>query len=103
MNDISAFLEEGYGTKIFRETISNITDKVWPEIKAWRTRALDKVYPIVWMDTIHYKVLDDKGTTVARTIYKVVGINKEGYKDLLGMYVSHSEGANFWLSVLTDL
>lgn len=103
MSDISAFLEENYGTKISRETISNITDKVWPEIKAWRTRTLDDVYPIVWMDAIHYKVRDDKGTTVARAIYNVIGINKEGYKDLLGMYVSHSEGANFWLGVLTDL
>ena len=52
MSDISAFLEENYGTKISRETISNITDKVWPEIKVWRTRALDEVYPIVWMLSI---------------------------------------------------
>lgn len=103
MKDISDFLEENYGTRISKETISNITDKVWPEIKAWRSRMLDDVYPIVWMDAIHYKVRDDKGTTTARAIYNVLGVDSDGHKDLLGMYVSHSEGANFWLSVLTDL
>ena len=103
MSDISKFLEKNYGTKISKETISNITDKVWPEIKAWRTRSLEEVYPIVWMDAIHYKAHDDTGATIARTIYNVIGVDKEGHKDLLGMYVSHSEGANFWLSVLTDL
>lgn len=103
MKDISNFLEENYGTRISKETISNITDKVWPEIKAWRSRMLDEVYPIVWMDAIHYKVRDEKGTTTARAIYNVLGVDRDGRKDLLGMYVSHSEGANFWLSVLTDL
>lgn len=103
MSDIKSFLEENYGTEISRETISNITDKVWPEIKAWRSRSLDDVYPIVWMDAIHYKARNEKGATEARAIYNVIGIDKEGRKDLLGMYISHSEGANFWLSVLTDL
>ncbi len=55
------------------------------------------------MDAIHYKAHDDTGATIARAIYNVIGVDKEGHKDLLGMYVSHSEGANFWLSVLTDL
>lgn len=103
MSDIKSFLEENYGTEISRETISNITDKVWPEIKAWRSRSLDDVYPIVWMDAIHYKARNEKGATEARAIYNVIGIDNEGRKDLLGMYVSHSEGANFWLGVLTDL
>lgn len=103
MKQISDFLEENYGTRISKETISNITDKVWPEIKAWRSRTLDKVYPIVWMDAIHYKVRDDNGTATSRAIYNVLGVDREGHKDLLGMYVSHSEGANFWLDVLTDL
>ena len=103
MSDIQAFLEENYGTEISKETISNITEKVWPEIKSWRSRSLDDVYPIVWMDAIHYKVRDEKGATVSRAIYNVLALDKEGRKDLLGMYVSQSEGANFWLSVLTDL
>lgn len=103
MSDISDFLEENYGTRISKETIGNITEKVWPEIKLWRTRSLEEVYPIVWMDAIHYKVRDDKGATSTRAIYNVLGIVHDGHKDLLVMYVSHSEGANFWLSVLTDL
>lgn len=103
MSDIQAFLEENYGTEISKETISNITEKVWPEIKSWRSRSLDDVYPIVWMDAIHYKVRDENGATVSRAIYNVLALDKEGRKNLLGMYVSQSEGANFWLSVLTDL
>ena len=103
MSDIQAFLEENYGTRISKETISNMTEKVWPEIKAWKSRSLDEVYPIVWMDAIHYKVRNEKGASESRAIYNVLAIDKEGRKDLLGMYVSHSEGANFWLNVLTDL
>ena len=76
---------------------------MWDEIKSWRNRSLDEVYPIVWMDAIHYKVRNDKGSAESRAIYNVIGISKSGRKDLLGMYVSHSEGANFWLGVLTDL
>ncbi|MES4921792.1 IS256 family transposase [Hoylesella timonensis] len=103
MQQISDFIEENYGSKISKETISNITEKVWDEIKSWRNRTLDEVYAIVWMDAIHYKVRNDKGSAESRAIYNVIGIDKTGHKDLLGMYVSHSEGANFWLSVLTDL
>ena len=64
---------------------------------------LDPVYAICWLDAIHYKVKDDKGRAVTRAIYNVLGINKSGHKDLLGMYISESEGANFWLDVMTDL
>lgn len=101
--EISSWFEENVGSSISAETISAITDRVIPEIKEWKSRQLDDVYAIVWMDAIHYKVKDEKGQAVSRAIYNVLGVNKEGRKDLLGMYVSHSEGANFWLSVLTDL
>lgn len=63
---------------------------------------LDPVYAICWLDAILYKVKDDKGRAVTRAIYNVLGINKSGHKDLLGMYISESEGANFWLDVMTD-
>ncbi|GAE21841.1 transposase [Bacteroides pyogenes JCM 10003] len=99
---ISDWMEENLGNRVSAETISSITDRVLPEIKAWRSRALDAVYPIVWMDAIHYKVMDDSGRAVSRAIYNVLGIDKEGHKDVLGMYIAKSEGANFWLSVLTD-
>lgn len=100
---ISDWMEENLGNRVSAETISAITDRVLPEIKAWCSRPLDSIYPIVWMDAIHYKVMDDSGRAVSRAIYNVLGIDKDGHKDVLGMYISKSEGANFWLFVLTDL
>ena len=96
-------MEENLGNRVSAETISAITDRVLPEIKAWRSRSLDSVYPIVWMDAIHYKVMDERGCAVTRAIYNVLALDSEGHKDLLGMYISKNEGANFWLNVLTDL
>ena len=101
--DISAWMEDTVGTSVSAETISAITDRVLPELDFWRNRTLDEVYPIVWLDAIHYKVMDEKNRAVSRAIYNVLAIDKDGHKDLIGMYVSKSEGANFWLSVLTDL
>ena len=101
--EISDWMEENLGNRVSADTISAITDRVLPEIKAWKSRMLDSVYPIVWMDAIHYKVTDERGCAVSRAIYNVLGINREGHKELLGMYISRNEGANFWLSVLTDL
>lgn len=101
--EISDWMEENLGNRVSADTISSITDRVLPEIKAWKSRSLERVYPIVWMDAIHYKVMDERGCAVSRAIYNVLGINSEGHKDLLGMYISQSEGANFWLGVLTDL
>ena len=101
--EISDWMEENLGNRVSADTISAITDRVLPELQSWRTRPLDSVYPIVWMDTIHYKVMDDKNRPVTRAIYNVLGVDRNGHKDLLGMYISRSEGANFWLSVLTDL
>ncbi|KAF5056498.1 IS256 family transposase ISSde5 [anaerobic digester metagenome] len=101
--EISDWMEENLGNRVSADTISAITDRVLPELQSWRTRPLDSVYPIVWMDAIHYKVMDDKNRPVTRAIYNVLGVDRNGHKDLLGMYISRSEGANFWLSVLTDL
>lgn len=101
--EISSYFEREFNTRLSAETISAITDRVLPEIKEWKSRSLDAVYAICWLDAIHYKVKDDTGRAVTRAIYNVLGINKEGQKELLGMYVAKSEGANFWLEVLTDL
>jgi transposase-like protein len=101
--EISDWMEENLGNRVSAETISSITDRVLPEIQSWKTRPLERIYPIVWMDAIHYKVMDEKNRPVTRAIYNVLGVDRNGYKDLLGMYISKSEGANFWLSVLTDL
>lgn len=101
--EISDWMEENLGNRVSAETISSITDRILPELQSWRSRPLDAVYPIIWMDAIHYKVMDEKNRPVTRAIYNVLGVDRNGYKDLLGMYISKSEGANFWLSVLTDL
>ncbi len=100
---ISDWMEENLGNRVSADTISSITDRILPELQSWRSRPLDAVYPIIWMDAIHYKVMDEKNRPKTRAIYSVLGVDRNGYKDLLGMYISKSEGANFWLSVLTDL
>lgn len=100
--DISSHLKEMYDADISHSTLSAITDRIIPAIKEWQARPLESVYCIVWLDAMHYKVKDE-GRIVSRAVYHILGINSEGRKDLLGMYVSESEGANFWLSVLSDL
>lgn len=102
LRDISAHIKEMYDTDISAATLSAITDRVIPQIKEWQARPLEEVYCIVWMDAMHYKVKDE-GKVTSRAVYNILGITTEGKKELLGMYVSESEGANFWLSVLTDL
>ena len=100
--DISSHIEEMYDMEISHSTLSEITERVIPLVKEWQCRPLESIYTIVWLDAMHYKVKDG-GKVVSRAIYNVLAVNKEGRKELIGMYVSESEGANFWLSVLTDL
>lgn len=100
--DISQHLKEMYDTDISATTLSAITDKIIPLVKEWQSRPLDRMYCMVWLDAMFYKVKED-GRYVSRCLYNLLGINIEGRKEVLGCYVSESEGANFWLSVLTDL
>ena len=100
--DSSEHIKEMYDVEISHTTLSEITDRIIPKVKEWQNRPLESVYTIVWLDAIHYKVKDG-GKVVGRAVYNVLAINTEGRKDLIGMYVSETEGANFWLSVLTDL
>lgn len=102
LRDISEHIKEMYDTNISHTVLSQITDKILPEVKAWQNRPLEPVYPIVWLDAMHYKVRND-GTVKHRAVYNIIGITPSGHKDVLGMYLSESEGANFWLQVLTDL
>lgn len=102
LRDISEHIKEMYDTEISAGTLSAITDRIIPMVKEWQSRPLEEVYCIVWMDAMHYKVKDE-GKVTSRAVYNILGINKEGMKDLLGMYVSENEGANFWLGVMTDL
>ena len=101
-SDISSHIEEIYQVSISTATISAITDKIIDKVKQWQIRPLDSIYPFVWLDAIHYKIKDG-GKYVSKAVYTVLGVNMEGKKDILGLYLSESEGANFWLSVLTDL
>ena len=102
LRDISDHIKEMYDTNISHTVLSQITDKILPEVKEWQNRPLDAVYPIVWLDAMHYKVRND-GSVKHRAVYNIIGITPSGHKDVLGMYLSESEGANFWLQVLTDL
>lgn len=102
LRDISAHIKETYDTDISATTLSSITDKVIPLVKEWQQRPLESLYCIVWLDAMFYKVKEE-GRTQTRCVYNILGINKEGRKEVLGMYVSQSEGANFWLGVITDL
>jgi len=100
--DISEHVEEMYGIHVSSATLSAVTDKIIDEVKQWQQRPLESHYPFVWLDAIHYKIKEN-GRYVSKAVYTVLGLNIDGKKDVLGLYLSESEGANFWLSVLTDL
>ena len=100
--DICDHLSEMYQLTVSPSSITAITDKIIPEIEQWQTRSLESVYPIVWMDAIHYKVREDNAIK-SKAVYCLIGINRDGIKDLLGMYIGQAESARFWLSVLNDI
>lgn len=100
--DIRGHVEDMYGIDVSEATITGVTDRLIPELKEWQQRPLDSLYPFVWLDAIHYKIKED-GRYVSKAVYTILGLNVEGKKELLGLYLSESEGANYWLSVLTDL
>jgi putative transposase len=100
--DISAHLEDIYGISISKGTLTAITDKIIHTVKECQARPLETVYPIVWLEAIHYKIRED-GKVLSKVVYTILGVNIEGRKEVLGLYLSENEGANFWLQVLTDL
>lgn len=100
--DIEAHLREVYGIDASRELISNVTDVVADEIELWRNRPVDEVYPIVYVDGIRIRVRD-KGAVTVKVAHLVIGVDVEGRKHALGVWIAEAEGAKFWLSVLTQL
>ena len=100
--DMSGHLEDIYGISISKGTLTAITDKIIHTVKEWQARPLEAVYPIVWLDAIHYKIREN-GKVLSKAVYTILGVNIEGRKEVLGLYLSENEGANFWLQVLTDL
>ncbi len=102
VREIQGHLEEMYGTEVSPTLISSVTDAVIEEVKAWQVRPLDALYPIVYLDCIHVKVRD-AGAVRVKAVYLALGINLGGEKELLGLWIAQTEGAKFWLQVVTEL
>ena len=103
LRDIEKQVKEMYDVEMSDSLISRILDKIVPEISAWQNRTLESIYPVVYMDAMIFKVKDDNGFYRNKALHFAIGINLEGRKDLLGMWLTNNEGAKFWLSVVTDL
>ena len=101
-SDIESHMRELYDLDISDSTISRITDKILPIVKEWQERPLESVYAVVFMDAIHYHVRNE-GRIVKRAVYIAIGIDMDGHKDVLGMYVGQNESAKFWLSILNGI
>jgi len=103
VRDIQDMLEELYGIDVSPSTISTITDKVWELVEAWQNRPLAPVYAIVYLDAIHIKLKRD-GKIENVAVYNVLGVDLEGHREIMGHWIGDgAEGANFWLTVMTDL
>jgi putative transposase len=100
--EIQGHLEEIYGVEVSPDLISTVTDSVLDEVKVWQARALDEVYPIVYLDALQVKAREE-GRVSNRAIYLAIVVNMSGLKEVLGMWTSETEGAKFWLSVVTEL
>ncbi len=100
--DITETFQEMYGAEISAGLVSQVTNSVLEQVVEWQSRPLDAVYPIVYLDCIVLKIRQDK-RVINKSIYLALGVNLEGHKELLGMWISENEGSKFWLSVLTDL
>jgi transposase-like protein len=100
--EIQDHLQNLYGIEVSPTLISNVTNKIVPLIKEWQNRPLQGVYAVVYMDAIHFKVKQD-GAIVNKAAYMVIGIDLDGNKDVLGMWIGENESSKFWLSVLNDL
>lgn len=102
VREIQGHLEEMYGAEVSPALISSVTDAVMEEVKAWQSRPLDTLYPIVYLDCIHVKARDS-GAVRVKAVYLALGINLAGEKELLGIWIAQTEGAKFWLQVVTEL
>src|SRR5215207_10983817 len=100
--EIQGHLEEIYGVDVSPSLISNVTDAVLDEVRAWQARPLDAVYPILYLDALQVKV-KSQGRVVNKAIYIAFGVNLHGLKEVLGMWAAEAEGAKFWMQVVTEL
>lgn len=102
VREIQAHLQEIYGTEISSTLISSVTDAVMEDVKTWQNRPLDALYPIVYLDCIHVKVRENSAVR-NKALYLAIGVNMNGIKEVLGMWMAQTEGAKFWLQVVTEL
>jgi len=102
VREIQGHLTEMYGTEVSPSLISSVTDAVSDEVKAWQARPLDPLYPILYLDCIHIKVRDT-GAVRVKAVYLAIGVNLSGHKEVLGLWIAQTEGAKFWLQVVTEL
>jgi transposase-like protein len=100
--DIAEQVKELYDVEISPELVTKITEKIMPEVTAWQNRPLERVYPFVFMDAIHYKVKEDH-RYITKAAYVVLGITMDGHKDILGVWIGEHESSKFWLNVLNEL
>jgi putative transposase len=100
--EIQQHIEEIYHVEVSPALISTVTDEVLDEVKTWQNRQLDAVYPIVYMDAIQFKVRDN-GHVKSKAIYLAIGVTLDGLKEVLGLWIAQTEGAKFWLQVVTEL
>jgi transposase-like protein len=100
--DIQTHIEDIYGVKLSASSISNITESMMTIVREWQTRPLESVYPIVFLDAIHYKVRED-GRVISKAAYTCLAIDLNGYKDMLGIWIGQAESAKFWMNVLNEL
>src|SRR3954468_17097549 len=100
--EIQGHLEEIYGVEVSPSLISTVTDAVLDEVRAWQSRPLDSVYPILYLDALHVKV-KSQGRVSNKAIYLAFGVNLSGLKEVLGMWASETEGAKFWMQIVTEL
>jgi transposase-like protein len=100
--DIESHIREIYGLEVSDSTISRVTDKILPVVKEWQSRPLENIYAVIFMDAIHFHVRSE-GQIVKKAVYIAIGIQMDGIKDVLGMWVGENESAKFWLSVMNSL
>jgi len=101
--DVQSHLKELYGVEISTGSISAITERLWPIIDQWRSRPLEDMYPVIWLDAIHFKVRGQSGRVEPRAVYSILGVTAEGEKQVLGFYMDQSESSSFWRIVLAEL
>lgn len=102
VREIQGFLKDQYGTVVSPDLISDVTDAVMDEVKTWQSRHLEGMYPLVFMDALRVKIRDE-GTVKNKAIYVALGVQRDGRKEVLGLWTEQTEGAKFWLKVVTDL